>query len=281
MNWYKVNFWKWITWIVENKDFDKPFSLRETTEESIQEYSDKTNSVLIWIDWTNFSSNVETFDASCFSSINNTFLLPWTDWVILHSLNSISTTQFENKSKIWIILGVADCSPIIWSTKDWDTMFNIHAWYKWVLWDWKEWNPWIIFNFIEEIERIWLSFNDLANIHLWPTAWSNFELPNEYYKKLIEYISKEYRWIIDFNEPRFFNKTHKLNKDKKRVWYLNLKEIIKTILIVHWIPEHKIEDFLIETTNPNNNWPSYRLYYKWIQEKNNRLSSTIFKNLKE
>jgi len=273
---YISEFWNSIAWKIEAEHFSYPFWNREETEKLLLTFSQKINWALVAIDWTDFSSNVKTIDSTTFNIDDYSFLDRWIDGVIMNWLNDIQKEQFLWKTSIWIILWVWDCAPIIWSTKDWSTIFNLHWWYKWVLWNWEENNPWIIYNFISSLEKEWLSSNGIWKIHLWPMAGPDFELPLSYYEKLIRYISKEYK-IIDFKE--YFILNWKTNESWDKLWHLNLRWLVDILLRYHWVSMYNIEDSWINTTDKSNWWPSYRLYSNWLQKNNNRLSATISKLL--
>lgn len=276
MNNYWVNFWNKIIWRIEADHFSVPFWNRQISIKLLEEYSKKIATALIAIDWTNFSSNVISIDTSTYDIWNVDFLEPWIDWVIMTWLKDIDKTRFNWKVAVWSILWVWDCSPIIGSNTDWSIIFNIHWWYKWILWNWEENNSWIIFSFIDSLEKQWIYPSKIWKVHLWPMAWKDFELPLDYYKKLIKYISKDYK-LIDFME--YFKINGKTNEKWQKLGYLDLRWIVYILLRYHWISMYNIDDSGIDTTNRSNNWPSYRLYSNWLQEKNSRLSSTIAKLL--
>lgn len=273
---YWTYFWNDIVWRIEADQFKMPFSQRELTQELLDNYSKKISTALVAIDWTKFSSNVLTIDSTTYDIWDIDFLEQWTDWVIMTGLNDIDKSRFEWKVAVWVILWVGDCAPIIWSSDDWSVMFNIHGWYKWILWNGEEWNPGIIYNFISQLESEWVNPNHIWKIHLWPMAGPDFELPLSYYEKLIQYISKEYK-IIDFKE--YFILNWKTNESWDKLWYLNLRWIVDILLRYHWVSMYNIEDSSINTTDLSNWWPSYRLYSNWLQKDNNRLSATIAKLL--
>lgn len=273
---YWTHFWNDILWRIEAEQFNVPFSQRVETKKLLKEYSQKIGAALVAIDWTKFSSNVITIDSTTHDIWNVDFLEQWTDWVIMTWLKDIDKSRFESKTAVWIILWVWDCAPIIWSNDDWSVMFNIHGWYKWILWNGEESNPGIIYNFISQLESEWISPNHIWKIHLWPMAWDNFELPLDYYEELIKYISKEYK-IVDFKQ--YFELNWKFNDNNQKLGYLNLRWIVDILLRYHWVSMYNIEDSWINTTDKSNSWPSYRLYSKWLQKNNNRLSATIAKLL--
>lgn len=273
---YWVDFWNNICWRIEAEHFANPFSQRVETRKLLNKYSQQIGSALVAIDGTKFSSNVLNIDASSYDIWDLDFLEQGIDWVIMTWLNDIDKNRYESKNAVWIILWVADCAPIVWSNDDWSVMFNIHWWYKWVLWNWEESNPGIIYSLISQLESQWINPNHISKIHLWPMAWNNFELPLDYYESLIRYISKEYK-IIDFKE--YFTLNWSINEKNQKLWHLNLKWLVDVLLRYHWVSMYNIEDSWISTTDKNNNWPSYRLHSQWVQEKNNRLSATIAKIL--
>jgi copper oxidase (laccase) domain-containing protein len=273
---YSTNFWNNVVWRLETDQFDSSFSYRSNTTKLLHSYSQEINTALLAIDWSKFSSNVLIVDASDKDILDVDFLKEWTDGVIMTWLNDIDKNRFEWKSAVGILLWVADCAPILGSSSDWWFMFNIHWWYKWILWNWEQDNPWILYNFIQKLESEWVNPNQIWKIHLWPMAWNNFELPLDYYKELTKNISKEYK-LLDFWEyiiPNF-----KYNDKGQRLWYLDLWWLIDIILRYHWVSMYNIENSWIITNDPNNNWPSYRLYSNLLQENNNRLSATITKLL--
>lgn len=276
MSKYSIDFWNWVLWNIESEYFSHPFWKRDITQELLNNYSKKINSSLIAIDWTSFSTNIEFFDWTKIDIWNVDFLQPWIDWVILTWLNDIDKTRFEWKSAIWIILGVWDCAPIIWSSWDWELIFNLHVWYKWLFWSWNEDNPWIIFNFFDSLQKRWIYPSSLWKIHFWPMAWNDFELPLNYFESLIKFISKEYS-LIDFKE--YFKLNWKINSNWEKLWYLDIRWVIDILFRYHWVPMYNIYDSWINTTDRNNDWPSYRLFTNWQQKNNNRLTATIWKLL--
>ena len=85
---YKTWFWNNIEWITENNFFKFPFWNREETIELLKQYSDEIATILIWIDWTNFSTNIKTMNISNPDFLYSfdydfNFLKNWTEWVIL------------------------------------------------------------------------------------------------------------------------------------------------------------------------------------------------------
>jgi len=274
---YNVEFSWNILWVVENKHFDYPFWDREKTLCSLELFSNIRDSVLIAIDWSKFTSNIISIDGTNYNYDSVNFLKSWVDGVILSWLNDVKRERLFNKSYIWIILWVADCAPIIWSMKNWESVFNLHVWYKWLFWNWEIDNPWILYNFFEKLSKNNISISDLEKIHLWPMAWNDFELPFPYYHNLSKYFFQNYR-LLNPNDYFFLNWNQ--NEKWDDLWNFDLRRLIIDIIKYHWVSQDIVSSSGIDTTNLNNNWPSYRLFSKSLQAKNNRLSASIRKMIK-
>lgn len=272
-----INLWFWnnIWWKIENKHFAYPFWVRDKTSNLLKKYSDNIATTLIWIDWTNFSTNIEIISDSekkelLTNDYDLIFLEKWIDWAIITWLKDIDLEIVWTKKSIWICLWVWDCASIIWASNDWDTIFNLHWWYKWILWLDNDYN-WMIYEFIKKLDEIDLSWDDIS-MYISPMAWADFELDKTYIKPLILKFLKNYK-KLDLN--KYYCDT--VIKDWKQKWNIDLRTLIVDVLKYHWIK--KVNYSHLDTTNQNNPWPSYRLYANWKQEKNNRLSSTIFKRV--
>ena len=262
----KIEFDKNITWHFIPHYFSYPFSNKEETKKVLANISFFKDELLYVIDWTDFTSNVKIINWNDIDwNDNHNFLDAWTDWIILTWLNEIDKKQFELKHKIWIILWVWDCAPIILTSKDWNTIFNLHVWYKWLLWFEYSWF-WIIDSFIAQIKELNINISDI-DMYIWPMAWDNFELPRDY---IVAHIEKY--WL---NPDKYFKNTKKVNWEQK--WNFSLRILLFDILRLHGLLD--FFDISINTTDPNNNWPSYRL--STIQNKPNgsRLWASIFKDL--
>lgn len=271
MHKYYKNFWDWVIGLFENTFFENPFSEREKTEKILEKYSEKINSALIAIDWTNFTSNIKIINASNTNFSSVSFLEAGTDWVILTWLNDVKKEQFDNKNSVWIILWVADCAPVVWSINSGEIIFNLHIWYKWLFWDGKEDNLWIIYNFFEKIKELNIKTEYMQKVYIWPLAWSNFELPKDYFIEKSKYFFQYYK---NLKIDDYFIE----NLENKEKWFLNLERLVYDTFLNHWMFRWQMESSWIYTTDSNNSWHSYRLFSKWWQ-KNSRLTATIWKNI--
>lgn len=268
---YKVWFWNNIEWIYEKDHFSYPFSKRDKTGKLLEEYSVNIATLIYWIDWTNFSTSVSTINLKN-TDFNNdvNFLKAWVDWLIINWLNDIDNQIKWFKKSVWIILWIWDCAPIIWWSKDWDLIFNLHWGYKWILWldnDFK----WLIYNFTEELKKSFTSPEKII-LDIWPMAWANFELDKNYIEPLIINFLSNYKKL---NLSNYYIDT--IIKDWSQKWNINLRQLIIDVLKYHWFKNISYTN--INTTDINNDWPSYRLFSNKLQEINNRLSATIRKRV--
>lgn len=246
-----LNVW-WVQIKSYPRIFPHSFSVRDQTESIFEMLWLKNEWFrVLWIDGSQFSPNIKLIDLREIQFKNDVELLEaWTDWVIVTWLNSWESSDIETRLKVSLILWVADCAPIWFSTSDWNTIWLIHAWYKWVF-------SWIIWNFLSILEELWIKFNNIewektAEIYIWPMAWSDFELPRDYYQSLYDWFSD---WNPCFDPDDYFS----YNWDWK--WFFDLRNLIKDILRNSWISVSKyVTCSSIDTTNPNNIWPSYRLH---------------------
>lgn len=233
---YKFSSWinVWVNWNI----FEQSFWNREETLDILDlvHIANYKLRKVIWINWTAHSSDVKIINLLNHKN-EVTLLDKWIDSVIL-------TNVYDCKYKISLILWVADCAPISFSNKFWTTIWLAHAWYKWTSLD-------IIWNTIKELKKLWENISELE-FFIWPMAWENFEFDREFYIKLFIDLSEKYEFNLD---DYFYNIDFWNNK-----WYLDLRWIIKYVLLKNWLKNENIIFSDIETNNPNNHWPSYRLY---------------------
>jgi len=213
--------------------------------------------IRVIIDWSKFTSNILNIDDDTINSNDlpegtnkwwNNILLPWwIDWI-----TSTVRKNFE------LVLPIADCWWIIVQSSSWISWLY-HAWYKWVSWNVNE-DLWIIINLIDSLRSLYNS-DDLSEFgfFLSPMAWKNFELNTDYIMGLFNEIFNEFN--LDYR-----NYVIK-NPNKKGHSFLNLKLLIKDLLIKYWnLKEEQLKWFKskakLETNNPKSIFPSYRLSTK-------------------
>lgn len=214
-------------------------SFRKDTIKILEEIQKNTEQI-ICIDWSAFSTNIESFDDK---NIKNADILlqAWIDWII-HSW----------KKNVKLILPVADCAAISVIHKSGKIHWLFHGWYKWVAWNIGD--LWIIINIINNLRETSNS-NSLKDFDFYisPMMWLDFELPKEYVNTLFCYLFKEY----NLDSLKYLKK-HKYNSEKI---YLNLKQLIKDLLKIEWVNLRKQVSFSRKITNSkNSHLPSYRLH---------------------
>ena len=128
----------------------------------------------------------------------------------------------------------------------------------------------MIYNFKKDLDKNFIKADNIS-LDIWPMAWADFELDENYIKPLIENFLHNYKKL---NISDYYTKT--IIKDDKQKWNINLRQLILDVLKYHWI---KNVSYTKINTTDENNWPSYRRFVKWLQVENNRLSSTIRKRV--
>lgn len=243
---YTHKFSSWIEVWVNWEIFEQSFWNRDITEDLLDLTHIAYQKVrkIIWIDWTWASWNSKIFDIKEFDK-EYSLLEKWLDSVIITNLK-------ETQEKISLILWVADCWAIAISDKSWNTIWLAHAWYAWVAKD-------IIWNTIENLCKINSNLEEFS-FYVAPMIWKKFEFEEWKYFEIFEDLAKKYK----LNLREYFNPIllplSKIEKDSTPKWYLDLRKIIIRIFELNWICEKQIIFSEVETNNPNNSWPSYRLY---------------------
>lgn len=259
MNEIKRSLWSAVVKVVWDV-FPCSFSIWETTYRILQALQLRDSKrKIIAIDGSQFTPNIQVINASEIQNMDDiTLLNPWTDGIIITGLNG--TPISEVKTKVSLILWVADCANIAFSTQDGNTIGLFHAWYKWVA-------NGIITNIMRELWNLWITFEDLpilnetwkvlwtkpsASFYMWPMAGRDFELPVEYFDSLF---------------ANFFIQYPKLKKEKYYKpngnpwkWNLDLRTLIRDVFKLEWVFKRYTNHSPVDTTNPNNKWPSFRLY---------------------
>jgi copper oxidase (laccase) domain-containing protein len=251
---------KKLEWVVdvcmESWDFPFPFSEAEKTLDKLLFIKWKIQAdSLIAIRWSKHTTNIDIYNAAHLKE-EILFLDPGIDGVIVTDLNKI-------KKKISIILWTADCAPMLWVTRWWNTMLNLHGGYKGILW--LEDNLiWIIWQLVTRLKELQLEPEDIS-LFIGPMAWAQFELPRDYFENISE----------DFfvkHETLDYENYFKENENKWK-WYFDLKNLILDTLYYYGFKH--IDSSQIETNNENNTWYSHRLFSNGKQDLWWRISSTI------
>lgn len=246
INWIKI----WLDPIFSNYSF----SNRYDTLKLLRVFWKEKESNIIWIDWSEFSTNIKKIDST---QANWTILeKSWIDWIVFEWINDIN-------HRVWILLWVADCAWIVWLTKDWNNIFNIHWWYKWILWK-KDWWFWIIAQLLDILRKENYNPEDIV-LNISPMAWDDFELWRDFIEEMFNdfkksQLSESLKYKFNFDD--YFIDTYSLNWEQK--WDFNLRKLIIDILELYWIKNYSYTD--IDTTSNNNLFSSYRLHN---QSKNN------------
>lgn len=256
--------------LLENTHFQQAFGQREATLTNLQTFQTKHNiDALIALDGTQFSSCVKKLETP----------EAWLHFLDAGIDGAILQVSQQTLQKVGIIIGVGDCAVIAWNTRDKSHIFSIHAWYKGTLGNGEEENKGIIANLFLKLTEDNIEAKDIEKLYIGPMAGSNFELPRSYYQTLSKEIKNTYA-KINF-ESYFKVRSNTWNSDISELkWTLNLRKLIKDILMQHDIQEDQLFVYPIDTTNPSNRWPSYRLFSNKLQEKNTRLSQTILSIVK-
>lgn len=249
----------WLDPIFSNKSF----SNRCDTLKLLREFWKEKDTNIIWIDWSEFSTKIKKLDAN--QAIWTILEKAWIDWVIFEWIK-------DTTNKVWILLWVADCAWIVWTTKDWNNIFNIHGWYKWILWK-KDWWIWIIAQLIEEIRKDNYKQEDLI-LNISPMAWSDFELWRDFIEEMFNefketQLSESKSFKFDFNN--YFENTYILNWEQK--WEFNLRKLILDIFDIYWIKNYSFTN--IDTNSNNNLFSSYRLYTQSKNKNNNNFWAQV------
>jgi copper oxidase (laccase) domain-containing protein len=227
-------FKSWVLVSVDWNRFEQSFWNEAKTKyvlDLIDILNNKTRKI-IWINGTEHSNKIVSVNAK---NINNKtrLLKKLIDWVIITNLN-------QYKDKISLILWVADCASISFSSSDWNTMWLVHAWWRGA---WKD----IVWNIIEKLMQFENTLEDYE-FYIWPMAWENFEFPEDQYFDKFQSLCDKY----NLKSWEYFTPTTKWK------WNLDLRALINDILLVKWINHRNITFSDIETNSPDNNWPSYR-----------------------
>ena len=172
----------WINW----NTFEQSFWNRTKTDDilDIIDISDLRNKKVIWINATWHSNNIKTINSKKINLRVN-LLEKNTDWVIITNLD-------KYKDKISVVLWVADCAPITFSDKEWDTIWILHAWWEGISND-------IIWNLINNLKNINKENINEYSFYIWPMAWKNFEFwKKDYFKNFVHFFDK---WKSYWLEP--------------------------------------------------------------------------------
>ena len=167
----------------------------------------------------------------------------------------------DNKESIWVAGFVWDCAAIVANYQN-EIIWILHVWWKGASKD-------VIGKFIKElIIEIgdWGSWKELEKVKFFisPMAGNKYEFSVKDFIKHFNPILEKY-WI-----PA--NKIFKQISDDK--WYLFLRKVIKILFEKNWInPEKQLYFHPDDTTDPNNNRPSYRLFRQWKYPRNDRLAA--------
>ncbi len=225
-----IDFWKNVIWTLELRD---DLTQENNFEENIKEYSEKINSILVLVSSNNYSWQVLTIDSKKFNFEADYFAHEFVNWAIMTWLNDIDKNMYSARSTVWLIMKSQDFSPIIWTTKDWSSIFIINWSVKSIFWDFFDKDIWIINNLCMELDKLWIYPSNFWKLHIWPVNEKILKTTYLEYLGLVKNISFKYSFL-DFDS--YFKPV------TKEYWIINLNLLIDDILRSHGFSMYDIEN---------------------------------------
>lgn len=124
--------------------------------------------------------------------------IKFNNWIIISWLNSLEDNLDFTKKRVSLIVRDFDYLPIIWTTKDWDAMFNLDLNKNDCLFDIEGDSLLFLDLLVDFLEKEGISFNDIDKLYLWSiNKYSYFKISKE---KLVSFWSSVDKkvWIWKF-----------------------------------------------------------------------------------